>query len=97
TINRSGTPDRPIVWRGHGDGDAILDGKGTKLIVSMSGTHDVWLEDLTIRNAHVGIAAHDCARLVVRRCHIDHVDYGLAATRDTKGVAVDHFIADNVM
>ena len=38
---------------------------------------------------------HDAARIVVRRCHVRGVDYGLTTTRNPQGSAVDHFISDN--
>ena len=40
---------------------------------------------------------HDAARIVVRRCHVHHVEYGLTATRNTQGTSTDHFIADNLI
>jgi hypothetical protein len=100
SINRSGRPGLPIVWRGRGK--AIIDGQGTESqrpgqAIAASGSHDVWLEDLTIRNATYGVVFHDSERIIVRRCHIHHVDYGLAATRDTNASMNDHFIADNLI
>jgi hypothetical protein len=102
TVRRSGEPGRPIVWRGRGDGEAIIDGQGRDEKrpgqgIAASGTHDVWFEDLTIRNAVHGAVFHDAARIVFRRCHIHHVDYGLTATRNTRDTAEDHFLADNLI
>jgi hypothetical protein len=104
-INRSGTPAKPIVWRGlagSGGAAAIIDGRGESTsrpthAIEASGTHDVWIEDLTIRNAMHGVTFHDAARIVVRRCHIQNVDFGMNAARNTQGTAQDHFIADNVI
>jgi Right handed beta helix region len=104
TIGRSGTPAQPIVWRGRGNGEAIIDGQNPGQggqrpgqAIAASGSHDVWFEDLTIRNATYGLVFHDSARIVVRRCHVQHVDYGLTATRDTRTAMDDHFIADNLI
>ena len=36
----------------------------------------------TVRNAGAGVAFHDAARLVIRRCHVHHAEYGLTATRE---------------
>ena len=76
-VNRSGTPERPIIWRGRHDagGPAVIDGRGSATsrpphAIEASGTHDVWFEDLTVRNALHGVTFHDAARIVVRRCHI---------------------------
>jgi len=102
-INRSGTPAKPIVWRGlGGNGPVIIDGQGASPsrpahAIEASCSHDVWLEDLTIQNAMHGVTFHDSARIVVRRCHIQKVEYGMNAARNTQGTAQDHFIADNVI
>ena len=67
-INRSGTSTKPIIWRGkngNGTGAAVvIDGKGSSPdrpthAIEASGTHDVWLEDLTVQNATHGITFHD--------------------------------------
>jgi hypothetical protein len=103
-VNHSGTPERPIIWRGLSDtgGNAIIDGHGASATrpphaIEASGTHDVWFEDLTVQNAHHGVTFHDAARIVVRRCHVRNVDYAINATRNTQGTARDHFIADNLI
>ena len=100
-INRSGMPAKPIVWRGladNGSGPVVIDGQGASPsrpahAIEVSGTHDVWLEDLTVQNAMHGVTFHDSARIVVRRCHIQKVEYGMNAARNTQGTAQDHFIA----
>jgi Right handed beta helix region len=103
-VSRSGSPDRPIIWRGlrQTRGQAIIDGQGASSTlpahaIEASGTHDVWFEDLIVQNARHGVTIHDAARVVVRRCHIRRVDYGINATRNTQGNAQDHFVADNLI
>lgn len=103
-ITKSGTPEKPIVWRGRGSGTgkAVIDAQGRAEArpvqgIAGSGSHDVWFEDLTVRNAQYGLVFHDSARIVVRRCHIHQVEYGLAATRDSHATMDDHFIADNLI
>jgi hypothetical protein len=101
-VKRFGEEGRPIVWRGEEAGKVVftgkpIDGKRQARAVSASGAHDVWFENLTIKDADYGIVAHDAARIVVRGCRISGVDYGLAATRNTKGACVDFFVADNVI
>ena len=83
-LRHSGTPEKPIVWSAAGDGPVVIDGqRGSPEhpahAIEASGTHDVWFEDLTIRNGLHGLTFHDAARIVVRRCHISQVDYGLNA------------------
>jgi hypothetical protein len=103
-MNQSGTPEKPIVWRGSGGnaggGSVVIDGQGDSPTrpahaIEASGAHDVWFEDLTVQNALHGVTFHDAQRIVVRRCHIRKVDYGMNAARNTEGIAQDHFVADN--
>jgi hypothetical protein len=101
-VHKSGTPAKPIVWAAAGDGPVVIDGQGSSAdrpahAIEASGTHDVWFDGLTVQNAHHGVTFHDSARIVVRRCHIRGVDYGMNAVRDTKGIAQDHFVSDNVI
>ena len=100
-VTRSGEEGKPIVWRGDGDGEAILDGmcpreklKGTA--VDANGVHDVWFEKLTIRNAHNLVRAHESSRIVVRRCRLTGGIVGVFATVNDKGKLRGLFIADNV-
>jgi hypothetical protein len=50
-MKRSGEPGRPIVWRGAGDGEVIIDGGEQRegRLISADNLHDVWFEDLTLR------------------------------------------------
>ena len=80
----------------------VIDGQGTSAdrpthAIEASGTHDVWFEGLTVQNAQHGVTFHDSARIVVRRCQIRVVDFGMNAARDTRGMAQDHFVADNLI
>lgn len=99
-IIRNGEPSRPIIWRG--DGTAVIDAQGTAdkrppAAILATTAHDVWFENLTLRNADYGISANDSTRLVIRRCRIEQVDYGITATRNTKADCEDFFITDNVI
>jgi hypothetical protein len=99
---RSGEPGRPIIWRAAAGGEVILDGQGGAAtrpgrVVDAVGIHDVWFEGLTIRNAQYGVVAHDSSRLVVRRCHIHRVAFGIAATRNQRDATNELFIADNTI
>ncbi|MBM3476219.1 MAG: hypothetical protein FJX75_23350 [Armatimonadetes bacterium] len=100
TVDRSGEPGKPIIWRG--EGEAILDGQGAGAarpgrVVSASNVHDVWFEDLTLRNGDYGLVGHNSARIVVRRCHIQGVDYGLTCTNNSEGGVRGFFISDNLI
>ncbi len=102
TVSVSGELSQPIIWRGAGDGPAIIDGKGDAAErpgrgISAGDVHDVWFESLTIRNADYGIVAHRSSRIVVRGCHIHSVDYGLTCTNNDNGAVTGFFISDNLI
>lgn len=94
-VYRSGEPGKPIVWRGAGAGDAILDAEGRGNAVTAGGIHDVWFERLLIRNATKGINLADCSRLVVRRCRFEGLSYPIVANVNEKDQLRDLFISDN--
>ncbi len=89
----SGEPGKPIILRGLAG--AVIDGAGAGRVISATGIHDVWFEDLELRNGEYAIVAHESARIVMRGCHLHGVDYGFTATRD-KGTE-GFFIADNLI
>src|SRR5688572_7641574 len=93
---KSGEPGRPMVWRAAGDGEAVIDAQGASNAVVAGGVQDVWLEGLTIRNCLKAITASETARLVVRRCHLRGVSYGVVGTVNETDRMRGWFIADNV-
>ena len=98
TVTQNGQPGQPIVWRGAGDGEAILDGHGTTgPVVDAYGARDVWFESLSIRNGTWGLAANDAERIVIRRCHFSDVKNGITATRNDRGTLGGFFISDNLL
>jgi hypothetical protein len=102
TVTHSGEPGRPIVWRGAGDGEAILDaGQArdhlTVHAVEASGVHDVWFEKLSICNAHSAIRAHEATRIVVRRCHFYGILCGVFASKNETDRMGGFFISDNLI
>ncbi len=93
---KSGTSERPIAIVGSPGGKTILDGQGSSNVISASGLHDVFFENLALQNAKYGIAVNEGARITVRRCTIRDVDYGFVAQRN--GDRQQRiYIADNVM
>ena len=101
-ITKSGEPGQPIVWRAAGDGEAIIDGAAAAeghagRLISANAVHDVWFEGLTIRNGGKGIAGNGSTRIVIRRCHISGVQYGIIATKNDADTMRGWFIADNVI
>jgi hypothetical protein len=97
-LNKSGTLAKPIVFRGPGKGEAILEGEGVdsrSRIVTLSGTHHLHFERLTFRNAHTAIYAAKpggAQGLVVRECKIHDVVFGINTGCED---SADWYIADN--
>jgi len=66
-------------------------------VIAASDVHDVWFEDLSVRHADMGVVLQASAGMVVRRCRISEVDYGIVCTRNDNDAARDFFISDNVI
>ncbi len=97
-LNKSGTADKPIVFRGPTDGQAVLQGQGVNsksTIVTLNGTNHLHFERLTFRSARTAIYAArpgGADGLVVRGCKIHDVVYGInTGCADSK----NWYIADN--
>ena len=96
TIDRHGTPERPIIYRGAGDGEMILDGGGRERLVSANGVKHVWLEGLTLRRARYLFVGHSGSHFVVRRCRLEVVGTGIAAINGGYAESRGFVITDNV-
>ncbi len=98
-LTKSGTPEKPIVIRGAGDGEVILDGGGVYRLFDVMFADHIHIENLTIRNCEVAIMAglryaHGCQGLVVRNCRFE--DVGCVVNAQFGG-SRNFYIADNVM
>jgi hypothetical protein len=96
-FDKSGEPGKPIVFRGAGDGEAILqaDGsEGNSRIVSIAGTDHLMFEDLTFRHAHTAIYSGKpgSAGITIRRCRIHDVVNGINTQAENSR---EWYIADN--
>ncbi len=94
-MTKSGEPGAPIVWRGAGDGEAVIDAGGAERGVTTSDVHDVFYQKLSIRNSHFGMVAHRSSNIVVQRCHFYGNEYGFAGTSNDP-VMRGFYIADNL-
>ena len=98
-LTKSGTPDKPIVIRGAGDGEAIIDGGGVYRMFDVMFADYNYIEGLTIRNCEVAVYAglrytHGCNGLVVRNCRMENVG---CAVNAQYGGSRNFYIADNVI
>ncbi len=99
TLTKSGTPDKPIVIRGAGDGEAIFDGDGVYRLFDVMYADHTHIENITIRNCDIAVMAglkfaHGCQDLVVRNCRMEDVGCGINAQY---GGSRNFYIADNVI
>ena len=98
-LTQSGTPDRPIVIKGAGDGDAIFDGDGAYNLFNVMAANDNYFEGLTIRNTDLAFQAGlknitGASGLTFKRCRFENV--GRAIYTDWSG-SKNYYIADNVI
>jgi hypothetical protein len=99
-FRKSGQPDRPIVLRGAGDGEAIIEGLDHKgVLFDVRDVDHIHIEDLTFRVGRCAVhggtkGGPGTAGLVVRRCRIEDVESGIWTTSEN---AENWFVADNVL
>jgi hypothetical protein len=97
-VKRSGEPGKPIVWRGAGDGEAIVGGpEAAPRGILAEAVHDVWFERLAVRNKDYGLVGQESGRLVIRRCHFQGVKNGIHNSRNASGNVRGWWISDNVL
>ncbi|SRR5579883_1232718 len=96
-LTQSGTPDKPIVIKGAGDGEVIFDGAGAQNLFNLMGGNYNYFEGITIRNTNVAfllgiknIAGSSGFTLKRSRLY----DVGRAIQDDWSG-SKDFYIADN--
>src|SRR6185436_2785567 len=76
TLTIDGTPEKPIVIKAAGDGEAIFDGDGCHRLFDVSAADYTCFEGLTIKNTDVAFFAGfkdtlGCRGLVVRNCRME--------------------------
>lgn len=96
-LTASGTPDKPIVIKGAGDGEVVFDGNGNFNLFNVKGGNYNYFEGVTIRNTDIGIWAGTqfiagSKGLTVKRCRFENI--GLGIFTNYSGSA-DFYIADN--
>jgi hypothetical protein len=98
-LTQSGTPEKPIVIKGAGDGEVIFDGAGCQTFFNLMGGNYNYFEGITIRNTNVafllgikGIAGSSGFTLK----HSKLYDVGRAVQADWSG-SKNFYIADNFM
>lgn len=97
-LTQSGTPDKPIVIRGAGDGEAIFDGDGAQNLFNLMAANYNYFEGLTIRNTNVAFLTGikniaGASGFTLKRSRLYNV--GRAVQDDWSG-SKNYYIADNV-
>jgi hypothetical protein len=95
-IDRHGMAGQPIIYRGAGDGEAVLDGGGVNRLIAADGLRHVWFEDLTLRNARFLIVAHNGGDSVIRRSTFEITKVGITAINGGYQQSRGFVITDNV-
>ncbi len=83
TIETDGTAEKPIAFIPFGDGDVILDGKGTYLMLDTMSADHLIFDSLTFQNAYMTIEAGGrfgqlgATGLTVKRCRFRDISIGI--------------------
>lgn len=96
---KSGTPEKPIVIKGAGDGEVIFDGNGCSLLFDVIGTNYLYFEEVTFRNTDVAIQTGlrdvaGCNGLTVKRCRFENIAMAIWGQYQA---SKNFYIADNVI
>jgi hypothetical protein len=96
-LTASGTPDKPIVIKGAGDGEVIFDGNGNFNLFNVKAANYNYFEGVTIRNTDIGIWAGTqfiagSKGLTVKKCRFEDVNLGVFTNYSGSS---DFYIADN--
>jgi hypothetical protein len=98
-LTQSGTPDRPIVIKGAGDGEAIFDGAGNANLFNLLSANYNYFEGITVRNTSVAFLLGwkditGSSGFTLKRSRIYDVARAVSGEWSR---ARDFFIADNVI
>ena len=97
-LTADGTPDRPIVIKGAGDGEAIFDGAGNFALFDVKAADYTYFEGLTFRGTDIAIWAGTqfivgSKGLTVKKCRFEDVGSGVFTNYSGSS---NFYIADNV-
>jgi len=96
-LTASGTPEKPIVIKGAGDGEVIFDGNGNFNLFNVKVANYNYFEGVTIRNTDIAIWAGTqfiagSKGLTVKRCRFENVNLGIFSNYAGSS---NFYIADN--
>lgn len=96
-LTANGTPEKPIVIRGAGDGEVIFDGNGNFNLFNVKAANYNYFEGITIRNTDIGIWAGTqfiagSKGLTVKKCKFENINTAIFTNFSGSS---DFYIADN--
>jgi len=102
-LTKSGTAEAPIVWRGAGDGEAVIDGAGrgenggpAPRGVSAHQQRYLFFQGINVRNSEYAFVAHGASDLTIQRCHFYQNEFGFTA-HNNEPLMRNFYVSDNVM
>jgi hypothetical protein len=98
-LTQSGTPDKPIVIKGAGDGEVIFDGDGAYNLFNVMAANYNYFEGITVRNTDLAFQGGlkniaGSSGLTIKNVRFENV--GRAIYTDWSG-SKDYYIADNTI
>ncbi|MBX7115675.1 MAG: hypothetical protein K1X64_15205 [Myxococcaceae bacterium] len=91
-LTKSGTPGKPIVYRGADKDSVVIDGNGGSYGLNLDGLSYIHLEQMTIRNHQLPVQAQGSSNIALRYLKL------LVLTADKAGVSIwgnDNYFCDN--
>jgi hypothetical protein len=97
-LTQSGTPDKPIVIKGAGDGEVIFDGDGCQNLFNLMAANYNYFEGITVRNTNVAFLLGfkniaGSSGFTLKHSRLENI--GRAVEDDWSG-SKNFYIADNV-
>ena len=97
-LTQSGTPERPIVIKGAGDGEVVFDGDGAENLFNLMAANYAYFEGITVRNTNVAFLLGNKSIAGASGFTLKHsrlMNVGRGVHTDWSG-SKDFYIADNV-
>jgi hypothetical protein len=97
-LTQSGTPDKPIVIKGAGDGDAVFDGDGNQNLFNLMAANYNYFEGITVRNTNVAFLLGiknigGASGFTLKHSRLENIGRGV---QDEWSGSRNYYIADNV-
>ncbi len=97
-LTQSGTPAKPIVIKGAGDGEVIFDGDGNQNLFNLMGANDNYFEGITVRNTNVAFLLGlkhiaGSSGFTLKHCKLENIGRGV---QDEWSGSKNVYIADNI-